>query len=370
MHLSARLLQDELTEKRARVVRFLNEHRLDGVWLGQPENFSWFTGGGRLPSSNNAAGLLVLKDTTYLIAPTSDGERILIEEIGGHGVELRPYDWHRPQAKSDLINHLTDGLRVGADSIGTSSQLEPVGESIISLRLALTPGEQYRYRALCGEITRIVQGVAYKIKAGQSEREVAAEITFQLLKANINTTHLLVGADSRLRRFVDIPPTDNHICEIVTISVRGQRGGLQAALTRLVAVDKISDEMVNRHRAVSKVAAHYIHYSRPGRSLREILDVGAAAYSREGFAGEWEAHCQGGLIGYSSCELQAAPSVEQRIEAYQMLAWQASIGGIKSEDTMMVLPDRVMALTRTDDWPVIEVKLDNETYYQPDILRL
>ncbi len=370
MHLSARLLQDEIDEKHARIVRFLSEHRLDGVWLGQPENFAWFTGGGRLPLSSNAAGLLVLKDITYLIAPTSDGERILIEEIGGHGVELRPYDWHRPQAKSDLLSHLTDGLRVGADSVCASMQLEPIGDSIVSLRLALTPGEQYRYRALCSEITRIVQEIAYKIKAGQSEREIAAEITYQLLKANINTTRLLIGADSRLRRFVDIPPTDNHICEIATISLTGQRGGLQASLTRLVAVDKISDETVNRHRAVSRVAAHYIHYSRPGRSLREILDVGAAAYSREGFAGEWEAHCQGGLIGYSSCELQAAPSVEQRIEAYQVVAWQASIGGIKSEDTMMVLPDRVMTLTRIEDWPVIEVKLDNDTYYQPDILRL
>lgn len=370
MHLSARLRQDELTEKRARLVRFLSDHRLDGVWLGQPENFAWFTGGGRLPLSNNAVGLLVLKDITYLIAPTSDGERILIEEIGGHGVELRPYDWHRPQAKGDLLSRLTVGLRVGADSMCASPSLEPIGENLTRLRLALTPAEQYRYRALCGELTRVVQEAAYQIKAGQSEREVAAEITYQLLKANINTTRLLVGADSRLRRFTDIPPTNNHICEIATISVIGQRGGLQAALTRLVAVDKISDETINRHRAVATVAAHYIHYTRPGRSLREILDVGAAAYSREGYAGEWEAHCQGGLIGYSPCELQAAPSIEHRIEPYQVVAWQGSIGGIKSEDTMMVLPDRIMTLTRTDDWPVIEVKLDNETYYQPNILQL
>ncbi|MBI5931799.1 MAG: M24 family metallopeptidase [Chloroflexi bacterium] len=370
MHLSARLLQDELTEKRARVVHFLTEQRLDGVWLGQPENFAWFTGGGRLPLGVNSAGLLVLKDTIYLIAPTSDGERILQEEIGGHGVELRPYDWHRPQAKTDTLNRLTSGLKIGTDLNCVSKNLEPIGEAVIRLRLALTPAEQYRYRALCGELTHIVQTAAYQIKSGQSERDVAAEITYQLLKANINTTRLLIGADSRLRRFVDIPPTDNRICEIATISVVAQRGGLQAALTRLVAVDKITEETSSRHRAVTKVAAHYIHYTRPGRSLREILDVGAAAYGREGYAGEWEAHCQGGLIGYAPCELQAAPDVEQRIEAYQVLAWQASIGGIKSEDTMMVLPDRILTLTRTEDWPVIEVKLDNETYYQPDILRL
>jgi hypothetical protein len=77
VHIPARLLQDELNEKRSRVSRFLNDYRLDGVWLALPENFAWYTAGG---NSNPNTGLLVLKDVTYLIAPTADGERILQEE--------------------------------------------------------------------------------------------------------------------------------------------------------------------------------------------------------------------------------------------------------------------------------------------------
>lgn len=370
MYLSARLLQDELTEKHTRVVRLLDEQRLDGVWLAQPENFAWFTAGGNLPLNNHGVGLLVQKAATYLIAPISDGERILQEEIGGHGVELRPYDWHRPQTKVDILNRLTFGLRIGTDSVCANMNFEPTADSIQRLRQILTPAEQYRYRALTGELTRIVQTAIYQIKAGQSEREVAAAIAYQLLQADITAPQILIGADTRLRRYVDTPPTENRICEIAAISVIGQRDGLHATLTRLVAIDKISEEAATRHRAVSKVAAHYIHYTRPGRKLSETLAVGAAAYGQEGYAGEWEAHNQGGLIGYSSSELQATPDVQQQIEPYQVVAWQASIGGIKSEDTMMVLPDRIMVLTRTNDWPVIETKLDNDTYYQPDILRL
>lgn len=366
MHIPARLLQDELNEKRNRVSRFLNDYRLHGVWLALPENFAWYTAGG---SSNPNTGLLILKDVTYLIAPTADGERLLQEEINGHGVELRPYDWHRPQAKTDLLARLTNGLKIGSD-VRCADQFLLLPQEIARLRVLLTPAEQYRYRVLCGELTRLVHDTAYQIKSGQSEREVAAEITYQLLKVGITPTRLLVGADSRLRRYIDVPPTDNRICEMATLSVIGQRSGLQATLTRLVAVDKITTEVEGQHRAVAKVAAHYIHYTRPGRTFREILEIGAGVYAKEGYAGEWEAHCQGGLIAYAPCELQATPETSQRVEPYQAMAWQASIGGIKSEDTMLVLPDRITVLTRTDDWPVIEIQLDGENYYQPDILRL
>jgi hypothetical protein len=52
------------------------------------------------------------------------------------------------------------------------------------------------------------------------------------------------------------------------------------------------------------------------------------------------------------------------------VAWSAAVNGIRSEDTVLVLPDHGEVLTNTEEWPVFEVQVQGDIYHRPDILRL
>ena len=79
------------------------------------------------------------------------------------------------------------------------------------------------------------------------------------------------------------------------------------------------------------------------------LDEG---YAREGAAGGWAGHYQGGPIGFAQREFEIAPCQRDsrwysaRIEAGHAVAWNPSLpGGAKAEDTYLVHPGGMERVT-------------------------
>jgi antitoxin VapB len=56
------------------------------------------------------------------------------------------------------------------------------------------------------------------------------------------------------------------------------------------------------------------------------------------------------------------------VGALQAYAWNPSITGTKSEDTMLVGDDGNEVITAMPGWPTIELKLDGKTIQRPAIL--
>jgi len=54
----------------------------------------------------------------------------------------------------------------------------------------------------------------------------------------------------------------------------------------------------------------------------------------------------------------------------QAFAWNPSIGGNKSEDSMLVSNSGSEFLTMAGDWPVIEVSINGKIYQRPAILEI
>ena len=102
--------------------------------------------------------------------------------------------------------------------------------------------------------------------------------------------------------------------------------------------------------------------SRPAASYGQALSALDAGYAREGAAGGWAGHYQGGPIGFAQREFEIAPCQHDspwysaRIEAGHAVAWNPSLpGGAKAEDTYLVSADGVERLTtgQADPaWPV------------------
>ena len=148
--------------------------------------------------------------------------------------------------------------------------------------------------------------------------------------------------------------------------IGGRRWGLVASVTRLVHFGPIPDEVRRKADACARVDAAFMRATQQGAALADVFRAGMSAYAKEGFDGEWQHHHQGGLTGYNGRELLGTPTATHRIEATQAFAWNPSIKGTKSEDTILLTPNGTEIITQEGEWPLIEC----EGIKRPDILRL
>jgi antitoxin VapB len=116
------------------------------------------------------------------------------------------------------------------------------------------------------------------------------------------------------------------------------------------------------------VDATFIHETRPGVSYGEIFRKGQACYAQQGFADEWQLHHQGGPSGYLGRLFTATPDSKELVHEAQAVAWNPSIAGTKSEDTLLVHAKRVEFLTAARNWPMLEISVGGKPYERPDIL--
>jgi antitoxin VapB len=100
------------------------------------------------------------------------------------------------------------------------------------------------------------------------------------------------------------------------------------------------------------------------------MKEGIEAYREAGFPEEWQLHHQGGLAGYAPREIVATPTSDAEVLLGQAYAWNPSITGTKSEDTILIGKDGNEILTAIGGWPTITVKTDGRSLERPDILEI
>ena len=74
------------------------------------------------------------------------------------------------------------------------------------------------------------------------------------------------------------------------------------------------------------------------------------------------------MAGYAPREITATPRSTQPILVGQAFAWNPSITGVKSEDTILVGEHTNEILTEMADWPTIEVQIRDQIIKRPAIL--
>jgi len=366
-----KIREDELREKRARVLHLLATHEVDGIWLTRSDNIEWLTGGMSeydSQATERLIGLLITEQAVFLLVDRqADRSRLAMLEAA-LGAQVCETD-----NDASALNSLLAGL-AGSNHIGTDrprNRWQQIGGDIARLmRRVLTATEQYRYRALCRDSTAVLQSVGLLIMPGQSEKDIAAEIAQRSYQTGIKPTTILVSADSGIRHNRHPLPGDNAITRYAILVLSGKRAGLNVTLTRIVAVEKMSSRFERKHRIAAYLSALCMHYARPGRTLPDVVQTGQAAFQVQAAPRQWQARFQAGLPGYGMRQIDHDMHIQSPIAAYQPVAWATSINGIRSENSYLVLPDRTELLTHTENWPVFEIRLNDWTYYQPDILRL
>jgi hypothetical protein len=107
---------------------------------------------------------------------------------------------------------------------------------------------------------------------------------------------------------------------------------------------------------------------RPGQRLGDIFKRGIEVYAEAGCPDEWQYQHQGGLAGYEPREIVATSCSEEVVSVGQVYAWNPSITGTKSEDTILVTGQGYEILTEMTDWPTVQVHINGQIFLRPAIL--
>ena len=145
------------------------------------------------------------------------------------------------------------------------------------------------------------------------------------------------------------------------------RYGLYASVTRLIHFGEINEELRSKSRACAEIDAVMISATTVGTAVEQVIATALEAYASHGYAEEWKLLHQGGAAGYRSREYFAYAGCRHVVQDGQAFAWNPSITGVKSEDTILVAASGPEVITATGDWPQIATETGLE---RPAILEL
>ena len=352
----------EFATKRERLTQFMAERGLKGVLLGRSSSWSWATCGREANIATNSeaavAALLFTSERDYLLASRIEMPRMLGEELvdadGGLSMPFEPveFEWHLPGRLAEVAAQLTGGpLAADIDVSGAQN----LTIEIAALRYNLLPEEQARFRTL-GQLTgTAIEAAARRIEPGMREYQIAGAIAEETFARGGFPVVTLVATDERIHRFRHPPATAKQLDRYAMLIVCARAHGLIASATRLVHFGAVPPELLARAEACAQVDAAVHAATQPGRTVGTVFADLEAAYAAVGFAGEWRDHHQGGLAGYENRESLAVPGAAGVVQVGQVYAWNPSIAGVKSEDTLLVGENGYEVITTTGDWPMIAV---------------
>lgn len=170
--------------------------------------------------------------------------------------------------------------------------------------------------------------------SGQTEHEVAADVTASLLRFGIRAPVVLVAADERIVRYRHPLPTVNEIHGRLMLVVVAECWGLHVAHTEFRELVPLTPELGRAAAALRGVLTDMRAATVVGHTLADVLEAAQRGYEAQGFELEWTPHHQGGTIGYQPRERIAVPWDETPIRAGMAFAWNPSVTGLKLEETL------------------------------------
>lgn len=364
----------EIDIKLKRVASLLDRHSLDGLLLTHRNNFAWITGGRDNHIPNNAptgvATIYVTRDKRVCLTNTIEGPRFRDEELVGTGIEVVEGAWYDRADQTRVAREVIGDARIAADGDDFGLPTQPFPwDDFVQLRWSLLPEEIARYKEGGRRTSEAMEKTCREIRPGMTEHQIAGVLDHNIRDQGLNPVVTLIAADARVRQFRHPIPTNTVCNEYVMLVICAEYAGLISNMTRFVSFKPLTDEIRRKQQAVVNVDTAVNLATKPGRTFGEIFADLQKAYADNGFADEWKLHHQGGSTGYAGREAFANPESQVRVLENQAFAWNPSITGVKSEDTVLVTPNGIEMITTTSsDWPTLTGTWGDQTMTRPDIL--
>lgn len=368
MELNLVITETERAIKLERIQKLLIRSGLDTLLLRQTSNFSWATCGAdsfiNRADSLGAASLLITTKKRYVITTNIEANRLIEEErLDQQGWEIIGAPWYD---QKDIVSEMTKGMKLGADTNFLNAV--DLSQEIASLRSELTSEEGQRYQELGKLCAQAMQIAIDAVRPGMTEYEIGSHLLQAAESKGIQAIVNLIATDERIFSYRHPLPTSKKLEKYAMLVLCGRKGGLICSITRFVHFGPLPDEIRHKAKMVAQIDAEMIAATRPGFTMGDVLRKTQAAYGSTGFPEEWKLHHQGGSAGYAPREFTATPASTQPILIGQAFAWNPSITGAKSEDTILVGDSSNEVITEMANWPTIDVHIGGQIIKRPAIL--
>ena len=364
----------EIASKLAIARDLMAQVGISALHLTSAASVAWLTAGAATSideSSETAAfSALILPHVAMILTDPIEAPRLRDEDrLDDLGFSLVEEPWY---ARGTRLNQLTAGLHLASESARgeASDAFWAFWGAFQWLRSTLSAGEQARLRIGARLAAEAMDAAARSVRRRMSECEVAARLALESRARGGSAIVTLAGADERIARYRHPMPTERPIERYVMLVLCFRYRGLVTALTRSVYFGDIPNELLVTARTVARIDACILAGTQAGRTLAEMYAMASAAYAEAGQPDAIEEHHQGGPIGYLSRETLATPQNEWRISPGQAFAWNPSLRGAKSEDTILLTERGVEVVSAIPGWPVWRVETPDGAIERPAILQL
>jgi antitoxin VapB len=358
----------EIQEKLNFLRELIDKHALEAILLQRVSSIAWVTGGATVyvnsARSEGEASLLITQNKQFLFTNNIEAVRLEKEEgLASQGWDFQVVPWFEPNT---YLQKEMSSLKVGSD-VFLPHTLD-LSKEISILRANLNPEEGMRFRTLGGLCSQAMDAATQFVRPNQTEYEIAALLDAETKRRGVQAIVNLIGTDERIFNFRHPIPTAKKLEHYAMLVLCGRRQGLVCSITRLIHFGHLPDEIQKKALAVARIDALMIAATRPGHTLGDVFKTAMDEYSHAGYPEEWSMHHQGGPAGYEPREYIAGPGATEKVSLGQVYAWNPSISGSKSEDTVLVSETGNEVLTSIPGWPVITIDVDGITMERPAIL--
>ena len=358
----------ELEAKHEKLVEWLKAQGLAGVLIRRNENVAWLTGGAvelrvLTPCETGVAALLVTAEgKRYYFTTENEAPRLHDEEFGALDFEPMLFPWWAND--TDAAAAKLAGGPLGSDTPAAGAKTV----SLAALREGLSESEIARYRWLGLETAAATVEALNEVEPGLSEYDLEAITAGALLRRGILPSVYLYAVDDRILKYKHAVARGKRLKQYGMLNLCSRKWGLAISITRFIHFGELPAELAPRFQAAAQVNAALLNATRVGATSAELFKVAQAAYAAQGFPGEERFHHQGGPTGYGEREWVATPDGTEIVVNNQAFAWNPSIRGGKTEDTVLLRDGVIENLTPTPELPTIEAKVEGSTYAAAGVL--
>ena len=358
----------ELEAKHEKLVEWLKAQGLAGVLIRRNENVAWLTGGAvelrvLTPCETGVAALLVTAEgKRHYFTTENEAPRLHDEEFGALDFEPMLFPWWAND--TDAAAAKLAGGPLGSDTPAAGAKTV----SLAALREGLSESEIARYRWLGLETAAATVEALNEVEPGLSEYDLEAITAGALLRRGILPSVYLYAVDDRILKYKHAVARGKRLKQYGMLNLCSRKWGLAISITRFIHFGELPAELAPRFQAAAQVNAALLNATRVGATSAELFKVAQAAYAAQGFPGEERFHHQGGPTGYGEREWVATPDGTEAVVNNQAFAWNPSIRGGKTEDTVLLRDGVIENLTHTPELPTIEAKVEGSTYAAAGVL--
>lgn len=358
---------DDVDRRHQRLAELLSETDHDGLLLTQPHNLCWLTLGAdpRLGASEEATyAAFITPEARVVLTSNTDSGQLFDRDLNGLGFQLKERPWEEP--REVLWLDLCRGRNVASDS-GVHGT-ENLSARLAELRTPLTEGEWSQMRTLGRTLAHAVEATARHFEQGDTEAEVAGQLSHRLLRHEIVPVRLQVMADGQGHRYRHWSYGSDRVERTCVISAIGRRGGLHAGVTRTVTFGQPTQSIRDTHHLASIVQTTGMFFTQAGWSVRDVWSRVARIYEKFGAADEWRQAEQAEAIGYARTEFPLVPNSANPLLVGTAVFWHPTVRTAGTGDTLLVRDDGFELLTPSENWPQLEIEVKGKRIERPGIL--